>query len=91
MPNIDIVRKHGKTTAEARKSVEKVARQIASKFDVEYAWKGSVLHFERTGVHGSIALQDGLVHVKAHLSFLLIAIQGAVESEVRRVLDKEFG
>jgi putative polyhydroxyalkanoate system protein len=91
MPSIDIARKHGKSSAEARKSVEKVARQIAAKFDVEYGWKGSVLHFERTGVHGTIALQDGLVHVKAHLSFLLLAIQGAVESEIHRVLDKEFG
>lgn len=91
MPNIDIVRKHDKTTAQARKSVEKVAKQIATKFDVDYGWKGSVLHFERTGVHGSIAVEDGRVHVKAHLSFLLIAIQGAVESEIQRVLDKEFG
>jgi putative polyhydroxyalkanoate system protein len=91
MPSIDIYRKHDKTSAEARKSVEKVARQIAKKFDVEYGWKGSVLHFERTGVHGSIAVEDGLVHVKAHLSFLLLAIQGAVETEIHRVLDKEFG
>lgn len=91
MPNIDIARKHDKTAAEARRSVEKVARQIARKFDVDYGWKGSVLHFERTGVHGSIAVEDGLVHVKAHLSFLLITIQGAVESEIRKVLDKEFG
>ncbi len=91
MPNIDIARKHDKTAAEARRSVEKVARQIARKFDVDYGWKGSVLHFERTGVHGSIAVEDGLVHVKAHLSFLLITIQGAVETEIRKVLDKEFG
>ena len=91
MPNIDIARKHGKTAAQARKSVEKVARQIADKFDVEYGWKGSVLHFERVGVHGSIAVEDGLVHVKAHLSFLLSAIRGPVEAEIHRVLDKEFG
>lgn len=90
MPSIDITRKHAKSLAEARKSVERVARQIAKKFDVEYGWKGNTLHFERTGVHGTIALTDGLVHVKAHLSFLLIAIQGAVESEIGKVLDREF-
>jgi putative polyhydroxyalkanoate system protein len=91
MPSIDIARKHDRTAAQARKAVEKVARQIAKKFDLEYAWKGSVLHFERAGVHGSITVEDGLVHVRAHLSFLLLAIRGAVEAEIHRVLDKEFG
>lgn len=91
MSQIDIVRKHAKSVAEARKSVEKVARQIAEKFDVEYAWKGNTLEFERSGVHGSIAVAERQVHVKAHLSFLLFAIKGAVESEINKVLDREFG
>jgi putative polyhydroxyalkanoate system protein len=91
MATIDIVRKHAKTIPEARKSVETVARKIAEKFDVEYGWKGNTLEFARTGVHGSIAVAEGKVHVKAHLSFLLFAIQGAVESEINKVLDREFG
>jgi putative polyhydroxyalkanoate system protein len=90
MPTIDISRQHGKSAAEARKSVEKIARQIAAKFDVEYGWKGRVLHFERPGVHGTIAVEDNLVHVKAHLSFLLMAIQSTVEREIGNFLDREF-
>ena len=91
MANIDIVRKHGKSIAESRKSVEKVAQKIAQKFELTYGWKGNTLHFERSGVHGSIVVGTGQVHVKAHLSFLLFAIQGAVEREIQGVLDREFG
>ena len=58
---------------------------------LEYGWNGATLSFERVGVHGTIALEPGKVHVKAHLSFLLLAIRGAVEQSVNDYLDKEFG
>lgn len=91
MPSIEISRKHDKPMAEARKAVEKVAKAVAKRFDVEYGWEGNTLHFERSGVNGHIGLAKGSVKVAVQLSFLLLAIRGAIESEIRRHLDQEFG
>ncbi len=91
MPSIDISRAHDKPLAEARKSVERLAKQIAKRFDVEYAWEGDVLIFERSGVSGEISVSKGKVRVKAQLGFLLMAIQPAVEREIHKQLEDEFG
>ena len=91
MPSIQIERKHSKSIADAKKSVEKVAKQLANKFDVEYEWRGNTLAFARTGVSGRIALQKGAVEVLADLSFLLGALKPAVEREIQKYLEREFG
>lgn len=91
MPSIDIRRKHDKTAAQAKKSVERVAEHIAEKFDVDYGWEGNTLHFTRLGVDGHIAVKAKEIIVVAELSFLLSGIRGAVEREIHKYLDEEFG
>lgn len=91
MPSIEIRRQHKKTLKDARKAVEHVAEKIAERFEVDYGWQGNTLHFERSGVDGSIALSKGEVHVTANLSFLLLALRGPIEREIHRQIDLEFG
>jgi len=91
MSTIHIVRKHKKSATEAKAAVNRVAKSIAKKFDVTHDWDGDTLHFERTGVHGSIALTKGQVTVTAKLGLLLFAIKGPVENAVNEYLDREFG
>ena len=91
MPSINISRKHTKTLAEARSAIEKVAKSIAKKFAVEHGWDGNTLNFERPGVSGHIALTKGLIKVNVEISFLLIAIKGAIETEIGKHLDRELG
>ena len=91
MPSIEIKRKHDKPLPEARKAIERVARHLAEKFTVEWAWEGNTLHFERSGVDGHIALTAKQIHVTVNLGFLLMAIRGSVEREIHRYLDEEFG
>ena len=90
MPSIEISRKHAKPMPEARKAIERVAKSIAKRFDIEYGWDGNTLNFERPGVNGHIALGKGTIKVAAQLSFLLIAIKPAIESEISKHLEKEF-
>jgi putative polyhydroxyalkanoate system protein len=90
MASIDIKRKHSKPLKDAKKSVERVAKQIAEKFDVEYDWSGNTLNFSRSGVDGQIAVTDKQVHVVANLSFMLTMIKGSVEREIHRYLEEEF-
>jgi len=90
MPSIDIRRKHSKPMKDARKAVESVAEKIAERFDVEYAWSGNVLNFERSGVSGRIELVKGEVSVIANLNFLLLALRGPIEREIHAQIDKHF-
>ncbi len=90
MPGIDIRHKHSMPLPKARKAVEDVAKKLAQRFDVEYAWDGDTLNFNRSGVDGRIALEREQLHVTAQLGFLLSALKGPIEAEIRRVLDERF-
>ena len=90
MSRIDITRKHSLPLADARKKIERVAKSIEKRFDIQYGWDGDTLKFERSGVHGQIVLTKTTVRVFAHLSFLLLPLKGAVESEIEKQLAKEF-
>lgn len=90
MPSIDIHHQHSKTPAQARKALEEVARKLAERFDMQYGWDGDTLNFMRSGVDGKIRLAPKQLHVTAQLGFLLSALKGPIESEIRRVLGEKF-
>ena len=91
MPSIDISRPHALSVAAAKKSVDRVAKHIAEKFQVDSAWQGDTLVFRRSGVDGQIRVEPKSVRVTVELGFLLMAIRGTVEREIQRYLDEEFG
>lgn len=90
MASIDITRNHDKPLKEAKKAVERVAKHIADKFDVEYEWEGNTLNFSRAGVDGHIAVSAKEIHVSVNLSFMLMMIKSSVDREIHRYLDEEF-
>ena len=90
MSSIDIRHDHSLTHAKARKAVEEVAEKLAERFGIEYDWNGDILNFARSGVDGKIALGPKQLRVTASLGFLLGALKGPIESEIRRVLDERF-
>lgn len=90
MPSIDIEHSHTKTPAQARKALEGVAAKLAERFQMEFGWEGDTLKFKRSGVDGRIDLAPRKLHVTAQLGFLLSALKGPIEAEIRRVLDEKF-
>ncbi|MBV6413749.1 MAG: polyhydroxyalkanoic acid synthase [Xanthomonadales bacterium PRO6] len=84
-------RKHQLGVARARKAVDKVAKHIRERFEIEAAWENNILEFTRAGVDGHIAVTAETVSVHADISWLLLPIKGAIESEIGRYLDQEFG
>lgn len=90
MSSIDIRHPHSLAPAKARKAVEDVAKKLAERFDVEYNWDGDVLNFARSGVDGKIAVGPEHLRVTAQLGFLLGAMKGPIEAEIRRVLEEKF-
>lgn len=90
MSNIDIHHPHSLAPGQARKAVQEVAEKLAERFGVDYDWAGDTLNFTRSGVDGHIALEPQQLHVTAKLGFLLGALKGPIEAEIRRVLDERF-
>lgn len=91
MPSIDIRHTHGLDPDQARQAVQRIAESLAEKFGVEHGWHGESLRFKRSGVDGRVHLEPGAVRVTAELGFLLGAMKGTIESEIRRVLAERFG
>ncbi len=90
MASIDIQHPHSMNPAHARQAVQEVADKLVERFGVEYQWNGDILNFVRSGVDGRIALLPDQLHVTAQLGFLLGAMKGPIEAEIRRVLDERF-
>lgn len=90
MPSIDIHHDHSKTPTQARKAVEEMAKKLAERFDMQFDWDGDTLNFARSGVDGKIKLAPKQLHVTAQLGFLLSALRGPIESEIKRVLSEKF-
>ena len=90
MAGIDIQHPHTLPKAQARKAVDEVAMKLAERFGIDYRWDGDTLNFNTTGVDGRIALLPRQLHVTASLGFLLSAMKGPIEAEIRRVLSERF-
>ncbi|MGB3394627.1 MAG: polyhydroxyalkanoic acid system family protein [Stenotrophomonas sp.] len=91
MSSIDIHHAHSLSDEGAHAAIVEVARKLQERFEVSTRWEGQNLHFTRMGVDGAIELLPGAVRVKAELGFLLSAMKGMVESEIRRVLAEKLG
>ena len=90
MASIDIQHPHTLAPPRARQAVQEIADKLADRFGAECRWNGDILDFTRSGLDGRIALLPGQVHVTAQLGFLLGAMKGPIEAEIRRVLDERF-
>lgn len=90
MSHIDIHHAHSLTHKQARKAVEDVAVKLSDRFGMQHRWEGDVLHFNRSGVDGRITVEPRDLHVTAKLGFLLAAMKGPIEQEIRRVLGEKF-
>ncbi len=91
MSTIDIRHPHTMPRAKARKAMDEFARKLSDKFSFDYEWdEDDTLHFSRSGLDGKIALMPKELRVSAKLGFLLAAMKGPIELEIRRVLDERF-
>ena len=91
MNEISIRRTHHLPLEEARKAAEKIAARLKNDFDLDYAWKRHVLHFERSGVHGELHVGKDEVRLDARLGFLLAFLKPRIEREIDEQFEKYFG
>ncbi|SFV10829.1 polyhydroxyalkanoic acid system family protein [Pseudoduganella namucuonensis] len=91
MADINIVQEHKLTPKKAREAAEQVAQKLAAEFDLEYEWEGDVLHFERSGVNGSLTLTKHKAEMVIKLGFLFGAFAPVIQAKAAEKMAKIFG
>lgn len=91
MADIHIERAHAMPIKKAREAADRFAAELDEKFDLESDWEGDTLHFRRSGVDGSLALEKGRVVIHMRLGLLLSAFKGSFEEHIHANLDRVFG
>ena len=90
MASIHIQRAHTVSLKKAREVANVFAKRLDEKFELRHTWDGDTLHFERTGVSGTLALTKTAVTIDLKLGFLLSAFAGKFESHINENLDQLF-
>ncbi len=84
-------RTHGLTLKRARQKAEHIAEELSEEFGIDYAWDGTHLRFQRSGLSGEIAVSKKEVDINVKLGFLLMALRGRIEQEIHAFCDENFG
>ncbi len=87
MSHISIKRVHHATLADAKKVANKVAEKLASEYQLRSNWEGDVLHFDRSGLHGTLAVTAKDMQIDVKLGFLMAAFSGPIQNAMEKQLD----
>ena len=72
---------------ELRKRVERLAQDLKSKLNADYAWKGDSLRFKRSGASGSIDIAEDAIELNIKLGLMLSPMKGKIEESIKKNLD----
>jgi putative polyhydroxyalkanoate system protein len=89
MPSIHLSTPHNLGAATARQRVEEVATQIKNRFGVTYNWSGNDLRFNRSGINGTISVEDKAVTVDAEIGMMLTPFKGEIEKQLRQFMEEK--
>jgi putative polyhydroxyalkanoate system protein len=91
MPTISIARRHKLTHKKARAAAEKIAKDLRKRYELDYAWNGDRIEFERTGVSGHLSVGKERIALEVSLGWLLTPLKPAIEREITTQLDELLG
>jgi putative polyhydroxyalkanoate system protein len=91
MSYIDVRARHSMARDDAQAAADELAGDLAGKFDIDYGWDGDYIHFERSGVNGTITIREDEIRIEARLGFLLLFLKPRIEEEITRYLQDHFG
>jgi putative polyhydroxyalkanoate system protein len=91
MATIAIAKKHHLSHAKAKEAAQKIADDLAKRFDLSCSWHGDLIEFERSGVSGELHVGKDEVRLDCTLGFLLSMLKPTIEDAVNRDFDKYFG
>lgn len=88
MASISIAKRHKFTHKKAKDVAEKIAKDLNQRFDLDYAWQGDDIEFERPGVSGRMHVGKDRISLDVSLGFLLTPLKPAIEREIHAQLDR---
>lgn len=90
MADISIVQEHRLSPERARVAAQKVADKIAAEYGLACRWDGDVLRFERSGVEGTLTLEERRALMRIRLGFLMSVFASTIEAKVAEKMRKVF-
>lgn len=90
MSYIDMHASHSMNREDAHSAADRLAADLAQKFDINYSWSGDHIHFDRPGVDGTITVRDSEIRIEARLGLVLMFLKGRIEEEVVSYLTEHF-
>ena len=90
MPTISITRPHSLSHKAAKDAAQRVVEDLRRRFDLDYAWDGDEVAFDRPGVSGRMFVGRDAVALEVKLGLLLGALKSTVEREIHQQLDALF-
>jgi putative polyhydroxyalkanoate system protein len=90
MADISITQQHSLSPDAARSAAQKVADKLAGDYGLSCKWEGNVLRFDRSGVEGSLALEERQAQLRIKLGFLMAAFASTIEQKVAESMRKVF-
>jgi putative polyhydroxyalkanoate system protein len=88
MPSISIAKKHALSHRKAKEVAERIAKDLKKRFELEYAWEGDHVDFERPGISGRMHVGKTDISLDVNLGLLLTPLKPAIEREIHAQLDK---
>ena len=88
MAVISIAKKHALSHKKAKDVADRIARDLKKRFQLDYAWEGDDVDFERPGVSGRMHVGKDRISLDVKLGFLLTPLKPAIEREIHAALDK---
>jgi putative polyhydroxyalkanoate system protein len=86
---ISIHRTHRLDHEQAVRAADRVAAKLKAEHSIRSRWDGDTLHFERTGVTGTLRLRAKELQLEVELGFLLMMFRDSIAEGIDRALDKE--
>jgi len=90
MADISITQQHSLSPDAARGAAQKVADKLAGEYGLNCKWDGNILRFDRSGVEGSLALEERQAQLRIKLGFLMAAFASTIEQKVAESMRKVF-
>jgi putative polyhydroxyalkanoate system protein len=90
MAHIRVTQHHKLPLAQAKQAAQKVTDDLSAKLDMKSHWKDNVLHFTRSGVTGSLAVDESKAILDIKLGLMLSMLSGKVEAEAKFMMKDVF-
>jgi len=91
MARMSIAKKHRLPHKKAKEAAQKVADDLKARFDLNYAWRGNEIDFDRPGLSGTMHVGKDEVRLDCELGMLLSLLRPKLEAEIDKEFEKRFG